>query len=1132
MNFLKTTRYCHGCYFSLFVFLAVLCIPTLHAQTGQPKKITVQVSRQPVEQVFSEITRQTGLKFFYSETIAGKNYQVDLNARNIPVDQVLDEITRQVHLHFFIDGNTISVSTVQAPSAAATGARKQITGIITDDTGEPVIGANVIIKGTTTGTVTDLDGRYTIEAGSADILQVSYIGYMQQEVRVGNNPTLDIRLEEDSQSLEEIVVVGYGTQKRSNLSGAISRVSSAVVESKPVTNVMQALQGSIPGMVVQRSSGSPGNEEFEMNVRGESSTNGGNSPLVLIDGMPGNINLLNPQDIESISVLKDASASIYGARAAGGVILITTKKGQTGKPKVTYSGNLAVTRMSGMMKSPTNYEMAIMDNEANINNGSTPMYTQDLLDRILRNDPNPIDHPLYGGWKLFFTNTDWIDELLHTGVQHKHNVTITGGNNTSNYYLSAGYSKQYGVIKYADDNNQRYNLRLNYDYNIADWLRLETKVSLENQKRTEIGGTGNWVIQEAVFGMANHPVYNADGNYFAQGGWGNAVALAREGENGTYNTREMNGNFRLVADITKELTLNAQVGLNFQTQNNEDIGKATPLYTWDNDISYYQIASRPEDSWVERASLEKLYQNYTAYLQYSKSFGGNHNLDIMAGLSYEKEETKMFSAMRDNFITESLWSLNLGGAGNMKNNAYERHWAIGSGFSRIGYNFRNKYILETNLRYDGSSRFARENRWRMFPGVSAGWRITQENFLSGVEFLDELKLRASYGQTGNQDGIRLYDYIQLIDFRRDWWQNIVYYPFGDGSQTQSVSLDVLAGVDRTWEILENANVGIDAHFLSSRLRFSFDYFVKVNSNMLIPVTYPSMLGAKAPDSNSGKLRTNGFELVIGWNDRVVDLGYSVQAQLSDAKNKLIRYGGADTYKLGLNEAREGYSINSYFAYVFDGVIRTQEELDQYKQLEGVPSNIGIGDAKFKDLNNDGKISTYGDGDDGDAVFVGTTTPRFNFGINLGVDYKNWDISLFFQGVGKRTIFREGEYAIPWSDWWRQPPQFYYGKTWNPDRPDAYYPRLTHGEIRHWNYQESSLQKVNAAYIRLKNIQIGYALPKAVLEKIRLQKVRLYVSGQDLFEIHNVKGGWDPESGKNGFNYPFQRYYSFGVDVTF
>ena len=1090
--------------------------------------ITLTVKDVTVKNAMEILKDKYGYSFVFESGDVDTRKIISVQVKNQPVKEVVEQILQKQDLTYEIKNKNIIVKKRISGDKKDKQIARKITGHVTDETGVPIIGANIIVKNVALGTVTDVDGNFELEVTDNMVLQISYIGYLSEEVAVSNREMLNIRLKEDTQKLDEVVVIGYGTQKRSNLSGAISKVSSTTIESKPVANVLSALQGEIPGMVIQRSSGQPGNEAFDINVRGASSTNGGNSPLVLVDGIPGDINLINPQDIESISVLKDASASIYGARAAGGVVLITTKKGKKGIPTITYNGNIAISKMTGMMKVPTNYEMAIMDNEANIHNGSAPMYTPELLEKILKNDPSPIDHPLYGGWKLFFTNTDWMKELLELGFQHKHNVTISGGSERSNYYLSLGYSKQFGVVKYAKDNNAKYNLRMNYDYQIAQWLKLETKVSLDNQKRTDIGGVGSWVIGEAILDMPNHPVYNADGNFFTQGGWSNSVAMAKEGQTSTFNTREMNGNFRLIADIIEGLTFNAQVGINYKNRNDEDIAKATPLYTWDNEVAYYAIAGSPAESAVDRLTEETFYQNYTGYLQYSKTFNQNHHLDVMAGLAYETEERKMFKARRDNFLTDGLWSLNLGGTSNMSNDAEAVHWATGSVFGRIGYNFRNKYILETNFRYDGSSRFAHGNRWRMFPGVSASWRLSQENFLKDSNLLNELKLRASYGQTGNQEGIRFYDYIQLLKVKDE------KYPFGNGSQTQSVNLDVLAGVDRSWEILENINTGIDAAFLDSRLGISFDYFVKVNNNMLIPVTYPSMLGATPPESNSGKLRTNGFELTLNWADKIGEVEYSAQFQLSDAKNKLINYGGADTYQLGLNATREGYPINSYFAYEYDGVIKNQQELDEYKKLEGVPSNIGIGDAKFKDINHDGKISTYGDkkGDDGDAVYVGSITPRYTFGLNLGAKWKNFDINLFFQGVGKRTLFREGEFAMPWSDWWRYPPQFYYGQTWNKDRPDAYYPRLTHGEIRHWNYQASTLQKIDAAYIRLKNIQLGYSLPKRLLEKMGIQRTRIYISGQDLFEIHNVKGGWDPESDKAGFNYPFQRYYSFGIDLTF
>ncbi len=1092
---------------------------------AQNARISLKVEEETVADVLKEIEEASEFDFFYNNTQIDLNRRVSVSAQNSNIFTVLDEVFAGTKVRYTVLDKKIILSTELVDEQQQQQPGNVVKGKVIDAAGEPVIGATVKEVGTNNGIVTDIDGNFSLAVQPGASLEISFVGYKTETVKAVAGKSLAVTLNEDNELLDEVVVIGYGVQRKTNLSGAVSNVSSKVIDSKPVTNVISALQGEIPGMIIQRSSGQPGVEDFNLNVRGASSTNGGNSPLVLIDGIQGDINMVNPNDIENISVLKDAAASIYGARAAGGVILITTKKGKNGKPKITYSGNVALTHATGMMKAPSAYQLAVMDNEANIHNGAIPLYDDEMLQRILANDPNPIDHPTQPGWKLFFTNTNWMDEVLETGIQHKHNIAVSGGGENNNYYLSAGYSKQYGVVRYAADDDTRYNLRMNYDYRFNDWLKLETKVTLNNQKRED--GNAGWVINEAILDMPNFPVYNPEHQFFSQGGWSNSVALAKESETCTYNTREMYGNFKLVANITNELILNAQAGISYKNRNDEVIANAIPLYTWDGNINYYTNAGSPEETAVDRSTEETIYQNYTAYMNYSHTFNQSHHLDAMIGMAYETEEIRGFLARRDNFTTDGLWELDLGGTGNMRSSGNGQHWATASAFARFGYSYKNKYILETNLRYDGSSRFAPGNRWRMFPGISASWRLSQEEWLKNLKVFDELKLRASYGQTGNQEGIRLYDYIQLLKYG-DWT-----YPFGDGSQAQSIGLDVLAGTDRTWEILENINVGIDASFLDSRLGISFDYFVKLNNNMLIPVTYPSILGATPPSVNAGKLRTNGFELTLNWNDKVGEVDYSIQLQLSDAKNKLVDYGGADTYQLGLNHTREGYPIDSYFAYVYDGVIRTEEELAEYKKLGGVPSNIGIGDAKFKDLNNDGKISTYGDdGSDGDAKFVGTTSPRYTFGLTLGAKWKNFDISVFFQGVGKRTLFREGDFAMPWSEWWRYPPEFYYGKTWNEDRLDAYYPRLTHGEIRKWNYQASTLQKINAAYVRLKNLQIGYTLPDTFLHKIGLERARIYVSGQDLFEIHGVEGGWDPESSTVGNNYPFQRYYSFGIDLTF
>ncbi len=1118
---------------------ALMLIACLQAAASGYTQISLEEKNAPLEKVFRDLQRQSGFDIFYSYDAIERAGPVTVKLNNVSLPDALNEVLKGKNLTYEIVGKTVVIKERKLPAmqmVATVAAQPPISGQVLNELGQPLPGASVKVKGSSRGTSTDENGNFNLNAEKGQILVISFVGYDDKEITVGEDAVLAVQMELSVNTLNE-VVVGYGTRKRQNVTGAVSSVTGEVIRARPVTNTLNALQGQLPGVTIQRGSGKPGAESYNINVRGNSTVDrnpndnldAGNAPLVLIDGLAGSMDLLNPDDIESVTVLKDAAASIYGARAANGVVLVTTKKGSRGTPKINFSSNVAMSKIAGMMNSPTNYEFAVMDNEANIHAGATPMYTPELLERIRNNDPNPIPHPLYGGWNLFFTNTDWRSEVYAPGFQHKENLSISGGGDNSRYFLSGGILDQYGVIRHAKDNNRRYNLRLNYDYTFTKWLRLESKVAIESQKRTDVGGNGSWsgTVIESVFGMPNHPVYTPEGKFFAQGGWGNAVAQAKEGATATFLSRTINTNFKLVADVLPGLRFNVQGGINYRTDKDEDIGKPVPLYNWDGSLAYYDIAN---PSWMSLLNRENTYRNITAYAEYNKEIG-NHEFGAMVGTSHEENDMEWFSATRDNFVSEEVWSINLGGTNNMSNDGGGNHWAINSVFTRLNYIFNREYLLEANIRYDGSSRFADGQRWGFFPGISAAWRIIERPFIRNLNVFDDLKLRVSYGETGNQEGIGLYDHLQLITTTG----RPNPYPFGAGSQSRSAALVGMVATNRTWETLVNKNVGLDASFLRNRLNFTFDYFIKTNRNLLIPVTYPTLLGAIPPYSNSGELQTKGFELTLGYKGgNSGGFEYNARVLLSDARNLLVNYGGADTYAPGMNFVREGYPLNTYFAYEFDGLIRDQKELEEYKQLQGVPSDIGIGDARFKDINGDGIISPYSNvpGEDGDVINVGSIIPRYNFGVNLGARYAGFDISVFLQGIAKRTMFREGEYAMPWSDWWRQPPQFYYMQTWNEDRPDAEYPRLSHGEIRKWNYQPSTLQKINAAYVRLKNLQVGYTLPASFAKRLAMSNARIYFSGQDIWEITKVKGGWDPESSTNGFNYPFQRMYSFGLDVTF
>jgi len=1106
-----------------------------------------------LKEALAEISRQARLGLVYADDDIPVSMPVSLRADRITVAAALTDvlIDAGVDIVFTPEGRATLVKRPPGPAVQL----GSIAGTVTAEGGTPLQRASINVIGTRLSAETDAAGHYSISSVPVGTHRVRarMLGYAPADTSVvveeGQEAVMNFQLKAQAIELEAVVSVGYGEKRREDLTGAVTTVGPEALSGRPVTNTVAALQGALPGLIVQRGGGQPGVEDFNLNLRGVSSYNpadtgnAANTPLVLIDGVPGNLDLLNPSDIESITALKDAAASIYGARAADGALLVTTKRGTRSAPVFTYSNNTAVTKLTGMMDTPNNYQMAVMDNEANIHNGAAPMYTPDLLNRVRIGDPTPIPHPIYAssGWMLFFTNTDWRKALFEDGFEQKHTVSVSGGGDNSTYYVSAAYADQNGVIRYANDNNKRYQLRLNYDYDFSRRVRLETRLGVENQDRSDIGGLTHgswcscpWVIVEGIFGMPNHPIYTESGqHFFAQGGWGNAVAQAKDAATASFVTRNVNTNFKLIVQPLDGLKLNLQSGIDYRTDDNTDIGKSYPYYQWnDSNIAYY--STNPDQNWVGRYNATTVHRNYVGYAQFSRTFADRHAFELMGGISHEDNDVDWFQAGRYNFPNQDVWGLNLGGTGNTWTGGGGSQWAIQSLFSRLSYGFNNKYLLDATLRYDGSSRFRPDKRWGLFPGVSLAWRISEEPFARRhLAVFDDLKLRASYGRNGNQEGINLYDYLQLISIGRQW-PYPPYYPFGAGGQDQSAYLSGMVSKDRTWETIATTNVGWDATLLSSRLNVTFDYFVKRNNDMLVPVTYPALLGATPPFSNAGELKAWGFETSVGWKGAIRGLRYAARLSLSDAQNKVVNYGGQDTYVLGYNVIRQGYPLNAYFGYVFDGLIRNQAELDAYKLLGGVPSDIGIGDARFKDLNGDGKISLYGDspGQDGDVVNLGNLAPRYTYGLNLDVGWKRFDFSVFFQGVGKRTLFRDGDYRMPWSDWWRQPPLFYYGQTWNEDRPNAPYPRLSHGDIRFWNYQPSTLQAINGAYVRLKNLQIGFSLPERLIARARMTRARIYFSGFDLWEKHHVKGGWDPESPPLGFNYPFQRLYSFGMDITF
>lgn len=1008
----------------------------------------------------------------------------------------------------------------------------RITGKVTDTNGEPIIGANVSTKGTTLGTITDINGSFLLDVPSETVISISYIGYLTQEVKVKQQTSLNIVLKEDTQALEEVVVVGYGTVKRANLGGAVATADAKAFEARPVQNAVTALQGEVPGLTITRSGGGAPGAETTMKIRDVSSINGG-TPLVLIDGAEGDINLINPSDIENVSVLKDGTAAIYGARASDGVVLITTKSGKRNqKTTVSFDAYYSVKTPALLKKTASLLQHAEMALE--ITDGSFPIeYTKEDLELIRQNSDQILTGVEWGRWgniyPKFFKNQDWNDIVIGNGNMQNYNVNISGGGERYSYLVSLGHQREEGLPKFGKDLNKRYFVRAKSSIEIFKNLTYDLNLAYEASNRDYSSGlTEGQNIWELIYKTRSWaPLRNPAGNFYTFEGFDNPAQVLEEGGMASKTTGNVTVNNQLRWNVIDGLDLVGQAVIRKYDFDENVTNKIIYSRNWE-DVNH-RTARTPNNA--ERRYSKTLSKNFTLYADYKKNFNDLHDLSVMVGTSHESQNYDKFTAKRINFDQQENMSLQLGGSENQSAWSEGNAWTINSFFSRVNYTFKNRYIIEGTLRADGSSRFDPDHRWGYFPGVNAAWRLGEEGFMKNLNLFDDLKVRASYGEMGNQSGIGLYDYIQLISLSSD------YYPFGGGTKGQMAKSGNIVSTSRTWETIQTTNIGLDFATLKNRLYGSFDYFWKENKNMLIPKTYPSMLGADAPSTNSGHLSIRGWEVALGWRDQINDFSYSVRFNLSDARNQVVERVGSNLIKLGLNETPTDYPLNSFFGYEFDGIIQDEQELKDYIARfpnGGIPGDLSVGDAKYKDLDGDGKLSVLGDGKEGsgDVKYLGDKNPRYNFGMNLSAAYKGFDFSAFIQGVGRRTMFLEDVANKPMAEAWFQSAAYWYGKTWTAERTDAQYPAITSTSKRGYNYYYSTNTKHNVGYARLKNLQLGYTIPSSVTAKIGLQKLRVYFSGEDLFEIHNTPGGWDPEEDGQITSYPFARNYSFGVNVVF
>lgn len=1020
---------------------------------------------------------------------------------------------------------------------------KKITGVVSDALG-PVIGANVIVKGTTNGAITDLDGKFTLtDVPQGAILQISYIGYNKKEMPVGNQTVFAITLSENTQALDEVVVVGYGSQKKVNLTGAVSQVSSKVLESRPITTTSAGLQGTIPNLQITPSTGKPG-ESATINVRGTTSINGG-SPLVLVDGVEMSMDLVNPNDIANVTVLKDAAASsIYGVRAAYGVVLITTKQADKGgKTTVSYSGNVAFSKPTILPDMvDDSYTHATFVNQAMKNANLSPLYNQVHIDGIQAYAQDPVNNPVFGivnGNMYYYGHTDWTDLMLkNAAFSHRHNVNISGGNEKTRFYSSVGYVSQDGIIRYADDNYQRLNTRLTVENQTTKWLKLGFKLLYNYTTQEEPTKYKDDVFHQMVFstpvkmadpfpGDPAHPEYDQFiGKYFDDQ---NPISLLKEGG----RTRKQNHD--VWAGISADLNImegwTARVDFTYNTNMQRDGEHRKKI-----DMVKYSLIpteGNTANNHYKLTDQDKSYYSFNAYTQYEKTLG-KHYMKGMVGFNQELTKYTEHTAQRRDLISQNIPSLGLAsGEQTVTETGYE--WALRGGFFRLNYIYNDRYLLEVNGRYDGTSRFPSDNRYVFLPSFSLAWRMSEEAFMQSTRtWLDNLKIRGSYGILGNQ----------LIT-EESWTGNTKYYPYipfmsagvTDNyllGSAEAILVDPagLAARALTWEKAKTVNVGLDATVLDSRLDMSFDWYQRTTSDMLVKVKYPELLGTNAPPANKAELRTRGWELAINWKDRIgKDFTYGLGFILSDSQAEITKY---DNPTGTLTDHYVGKNIGDIWGYETEGIFQTDDEVANHPDQSKLGSNWKAGDIRYKNLNNDDKIDN-GDNtisNHGDLKVIGNTTPRYQYGITADLGWKGFYLNVFLQGVGKRDYWPSAQAFWPVATQYFNTQKWFVEDSWNETNRDAYFPRPIARETKNQQKQTRYLQ--DASYLRLKNISLGYHLPSQWLAPLHMSQATIFVSGENVAEISHMKGAYDPEAaGKNGsMVYPFQRTYSFGVNVTF
>lgn len=1121
----------------LFVFI-ISSIGLVQATNSYAQKATVSLEarNQTVKDVLNEIEDQSEFTFFFNNRHIDLQRRVSVSEKKSDIFKVLDQIFAGTNIGYSVLDKKIILS---AEGKALQQAGKKITGIVVDKSGEPVIGANVVVKGTTNGTITDVDGKFTLEVPENAILQLSYIGYNPLEIQVGKDSLLNIVMKEDTQALDEVVVVGYGTQKKVNLTGAVNSIKmEEVVGNRPVTNVSSALQGVVPGLQITAGNAHPGGET-KWNIRGTNSINGG-SPLILVDNMPMDIDMVDPNDIETVNILKDAAASaIYGARAAFGVVLITTKQAKKGdKIKLNYNGNFAFSTPYNVPKGASPYDLVkgLQDagQTADASLGCDVETWLGLLEEYRQNpsafpDGRFVDE---AGTRFFLKENDRVKDMMDKfGFQQSHNLSFSGSTDKTNYRISFGLLNEDGILYSDKDTYKRYNLSSFVSTDITEWLKVQADIKYADSNNKWVdGGVRGGLWGSAIDGPTYFPLEGEtiDGIYYLEETPRTSIILSDPVVRKNRNLRTLG---RAIVTLLPGFTITGEYSFMLENTVKTDYDKLFKFHTPVGDIrpSVNNSKFRIDKNSTVTHSLN-LFANYDKQI-------GNHAFSAMGGYNQEDYFYESNWMSKLDMINGELPSI-IQATGELTAEDSYKEYSTRSLFYRLGYIYAGKYMFETNGRYDGSSKFPKDSRFGFFPSMSLGWRLSEETFMNWSDrYLSNLKLRFSLGTIGNQ-AIDPYSFVPGMESYLSKWL------VGNALVT-SLKPPALVSTGFTWETVKTYNYGVDLGLFDQKLDMAFNYYVRETKDMLAPgMELPSVLGANAPKENVADLKTKGWELTINWHEKIGDVAYRLGLNLYDSRTHITQFDN----EVGLIYDKDNNVINrvgkemgEIWGYETDRFYTENDFDGNGKVKPGIPVVEGVipnpGDILYVDKNGDGIINKGKNttSDSGDMMVIGNDTKRLQYGITAGASYKGFDFSLFMQGVGKRDLWRSNGLIFP-----------YYSEFgtmfdhqldyWTPENTNAFYPRLYERALGNTSANRNRQTKylLDGAYFRLKNVTLSYTLPVKWYKKFSVDRVGVFFSGEDLWTHYNTPKGVDPEiepEKGRGWAYPNMRKISFGINVT-